>query len=137
VLVIVTFIEAQTATNLDWWGIDLADSISVYALLIGSFVFGTHWGVVVNNNNGKLADSTAKLILFATNFFTLVPWLVFISIEAGPVLYFALAITFLATLAIERMLYDANGCSGNYYATRKVVTIAVVLCLLLSAALSM
>ena len=106
-----------------------AHILSIYGLVIASFMAGAHWG-----NHLSLADDNTwalKLPIFS-NIIALALWLGFLSLSNIGFMWL-LVIGFIAMLMIDHGLYQANIISNNYFKVRKYVTLIVVVSLIIIA----
>ena len=101
--------------------------LSVYGLVIGSFMAGTLWGQQLDENSGW-----QRYVLLCSNTIALALWAAFV-IFSFTSLMVAYAISFLALLLVDYQLSE-NGISNvAYFKLRFRVTIIVVLAIGISA----
>ena len=106
-----------------------AHILSIYGLVIASFMAGAHWG-----NHLSLADDNTwalKLPIFS-NIIALALWLGFLSLSNVGFMWL-LVIGFIAMLMIDYGLHQAHIISDNYFKVRKYVTLIVVVSLIIIA----
>ena len=106
------------------------DILSIYGLVIASFMAGAHWG-----NHLSLADNHAwavKLPIFS-NIIALALWIGFLTLSTVSFIWL-LVISFVSLLMIDYGLYDAHIIRSNYFIVRKYVTLIVVVSLITAVA---
>ncbi|MEN2751179.1 DUF3429 domain-containing protein [Psychrobacter sp. FBL11] len=106
-----------------------AHVLSVYGLVIASFMAGAHWG-----NHLALADDNTwaiKIPIFS-NIIALGLWLGFLSLSTVGFIRL-LVVGFIGLLIIDYNLQQAQIISHVYFKVRKYVTVIVVLALIISA----
>ena len=107
--------------------INIQHLLSVYGLVISSFMAGTVWGQQVNRNSGW-----QLYLLFCSNAIALALWAAFVMLSFTS-LMIAYIIAFLVLLLIDYQL-NRNGMSNdNYFQLRLRVTFIVVLAIGISA----
>lgn len=122
------FIAAAVCGVLDIDQIPVLGSVitilSVYGIVIAAFMAGVHWGQHLSLN-----DSWQSHLAICSNVIAIVVWLGFI-VFASNLFIFLLAIIFALLLLIDRFLWADGYISNEYFHTRYVVTIIVVMSLL-------
>ena len=107
--------------------INIQHLLSVYGLVISSFMAGTVWGQQVNRHSGW-----QLYLLFCSNAIALALWAAFVILSFTS-LMIAYVIAFLVLLLIDYQL-NQNGMSNeNYFKLRLRVTFIVVLAIGISA----
>ena len=103
--------------------------LSVYGLVIASFMAGAHWG-----NHLGLADNHpwATKLPILSNIIALLLWLGFLSLSTTGFIWL-LIIGFVCLLLIDYGLRRANVIDNKYFIVRKYVTLIVVLSLFVAA----
>ena len=97
-----------------------SSALKLYALAIGSFVCGSHWGVYLLKN--------LPINLFITsNIFTILLWVTFMLVENYEFIYSGIL---LLLLFIDYFLLKTNVISKEYFKIRKAITVVVVACLM-------
>ncbi|MFI8554741.1 DUF3429 domain-containing protein [Psychrobacter sp. NPDC077938] len=107
----------------------VVDILSVYGLVIASFMAGAHWG-----NHLDLADDNKwaiRLPLYS-NVIALGLWLGFLILSASSFIWL-LVIGFIGLLVIDYSLYRAQIISHTYFKVRQYVTVIVVISLVIVA----
>ncbi|WP_350557592.1 DUF3429 domain-containing protein [Psychrobacter sp. CAL346-MNA-CIBAN-0220] len=105
-----------------------AHILSIYGLVIASFMAGAHWG-----NHLSLADDhswAVKLPIFS-NIMALALWLGFLTLPMVGFLWL-LMIGFVCMLVIDYSLNQAHIISYDYFKVRKYVTAIVVFSLIIA-----
>ncbi|MBP2280770.1 heme/copper-type cytochrome/quinol oxidase subunit 2 [Psychrobacter sp. PL15] len=103
--------------------------LSVYGLVIASFMAGAHWG-----NHLGLADDNSwavKLPIFS-NIIALSLWLGFLSLSTVSFIWLLVA-GFIAMVVIDYGLHQAQIISYDYFKVRQYVTVIVVVSLIVAA----
>lgn len=103
--------------------------LTVYGLVIASFMAGAHWG-----NHLGLADNhpwAVKLPIFS-NVIALLLWLGFLSLSTTGFIWL-LMIGFICLLLIDYGLRRANIIDSKYFIVRQYVTLIVVVSLFVAA----
>lgn len=106
-----------------------AHVLSVYGLVIASFMAGAHWG-----NHLNLTDNNpwaVKLPVFS-NIIALGLWLGFLSLSTVGFIWL-LVIGFISLLMIDYTLHRVNIINHEYFKVRKYVTLIVIVALIISA----
>jgi hypothetical protein len=101
--------------------------ICVYALVITSFMAGTHWGQHLN-----LEDKWSLYLPIFSNINAVLLWIGFLILPVK-LLLAVFIISFLGLLLIEKSLLQDALISVEYFLTRCVVTGIVILTLAISA----
>ncbi len=101
--------------------------ISVYALVITSFMAGTHWGQHLN-----VEDQWRLYLPTFSNINAVLLWISFLILTVK-LLLAVFIISFLVLLLIDKKLLQAALISVDYFLTRCVVTGIVILTLVISA----
>jgi len=101
--------------------------LSVYGLVIGSFMAGTLWGQQLDENSGW-----QRYVLLCSNTIALALWAAFV-IFSFTSLMVAYAISFLALLLVDYQLSENGMSNVAYFKLRFRVTIIVVLAIGISA----
>ena len=112
-------LTALAAYNIDYNYFEPKVALKSYALAIGSFVCGSHWGIFI------VRKSSINLLV-TSNICTLIFWGVFINLENYELFF---SIIFLLLLLIDCLLYKSTVISNNYFNFRVIITLVVVLCL--------
>ena len=120
-LLLIIGIEPQNA------GIDIQYLLSVYGLVISSFMAGTLWGQQVNKNNGW-----QRYLLFCSNGIALGLWVAFLTLSFTS-LMIAYVVAFLVLLLIDYQLSQSGISNKVYFKLRLRVTFIVVLAIGVSA----
>ena len=107
----------------------VADILSAYGLVIGSFMAGAHWG----NHLGLDDDNkwAIKLPIYS-NVIVLGLWLGFLILSASSFIWL-LVIGFISLLVIDASLHRAQIISHAYFKVRQYVTAIVVISLGIAA----
>ena len=101
--------------------------LSVYGLVIGSFMAGTLWGQQLDENSGW-----QRYVLLCSNTIALALWAAFV-IFSFTSLMVAYAISFLALLLVDYQLSENGMSNVAYFKLRFRATIIVVLAIGISA----
>ena len=104
------------------------DILSIYGLVIASFMAGAHWG-----NHLSLADDNTwavKLPIFS-NIIALALWLGFLTLSSAGFIWLLVA-GFISLLMIDYGLHQAHIINNDYFRVRKYVTIIVVVALIIT-----
>jgi len=103
---------------------DVESILSAYALVIASFMAGSHWG-----QHLEMDGAWSSRLPLLSNSLALLGWIGFLVLpfQALTLLFAAL---FVVLLLIDRRLFRQEIISAGYYRTRKGVTTVVVLALL-------
>lgn len=104
------------------------DILSIYGLVIASFMAGAHWG-----NHLNLADHdtwTVTLPIFS-NIIALVLWLWFLTLSTAGFIWLLVAI-FISMFVIDYGLHQVHIINNDYFRVRKYVTIIVVVALIIA-----
>lgn len=104
------------------------DILSIYGLVIASFMAGAHWG-----NHLNLADDNTwavKLPIFS-NIIALALWLGFLTLSTAGFIWLLIA-SFISMLMIDYGLHQAHIINNDYFRVRKYVTIIVVVALIIA-----
>ena len=106
-----------------------AHVLSVYGLVIASFMAGAHWG-----NHLNLADDHpwAVKLPVLSNIIALALWLGFLSLSTAGFIWL-LVLGFISLLILDYNLYGANIINREYFNVRTHVTMIVVIALVISA----
>ena len=107
--------------------INIQHLLSVYGLVISSFMAGTLWGQQVIRNNGW-----QRYLLFCSNAIALALWAAFVMLSFTS-LMIAYVIAFLILLLIDYQLSQNGMSNENYFKLRLRVTFIVVLAIGISA----
>lgn len=101
--------------------------LSIYGLVISSFMAGSHWGQHLNFDNNKW-----KFFLpIFSNMSAILLWIAFLVLPFK-VLLVVFAMLFLALLFVDKKLLQSNLISAEYFRVRCLVTKIVVLTLIIS-----
>ena len=104
------------------------DILSIYGLVIASFMAGAHWG-----SHLSLADDNTwvvKLPIFS-NIIALALWLGFLTLSSAGFIWLLVA-GFISMLMIDYGLHQAHIISNEYFRVRRYVTIIVVVALIIA-----
>lgn len=104
------------------------DILSIYGLVIASFMAGAHWG-----NHLSLADDNTwavKLPIFS-NIIALALWLGFLTLSSAGFIWLLVA-GFISMLMIDYGLHQAHIINNDYFRVRKYVTLIVVVALIIA-----
>lgn len=102
---------------------------AVYALVIVSFMAGTHWG------NYLVMEDTAPVNLFlSSNIIAIIIWLVFLSMNIATSLWVS-TVAFLFLLWVDYKLFQANLITRYYFNVRRNATAIVVVSLIATVAM--
>lgn len=117
---------AETGIDMPF-GLDAHQVIGTYALVIGSFMAGVHWGQHLN-----LPTLHSKILIIISNIAALAFWFfhLFLSLRAFLV---TAAFLFLVILTIDLLMAQRQFIEKTYAGHRVVVTILVVASLVLSS----
>lgn len=105
---------------------DVTHILSVYALVIVSFMAGSHWGQHLH-----LQSQWKRHLPIFSNAVALAMWLAFL-VMSFKTLLIAFIIAFLALLLIDQKLFKHDIITEEYFRTRCVVTAIVVANLIIS-----
>ena len=94
--------------------------ISVYGLVIASFIAGTHWGQHFIPKQSKVA-----LLLMSSNLYALLLWLSYLVLPL-PQFFLALIALFTLLLWVDKTLYQAQEISSHYFYTRCIISGLVI-----------
>jgi hypothetical protein len=100
--------------------------LSVYALVIASFIAGSHWGqhLYLNGKWGLYLPTSSNInAIFLWISFLILPF---------KLLLIVFIISFLASLFIDKKLFQEKCISLEYFYTRTFVTIIVISALIIS-----
>ena len=100
--------------------------LSSYGLIISSFMAGSHWGQHLN-----LSGKWGICLPVFSNINAVLLWVSFV-IFSFKILFFILAISFLALLLIDQKLCQGGVISCEYFRTRFLVTLIVISSLIIS-----
>lgn len=106
----------------------LESAISLYALIIASFLAGTHWTHHVINNK-----QFTKNIAIISNVIVVFLWIAYLLITYKMYI-FVISVCFVVLLAIDKLLKNNSIISDTYFNLRYFATLIVLLSLLLSVA---
>ena len=112
-------LTAITAYDIEFTYFEPKVALKSYALAIGSFVCGSHWGIY-------LIKSSSINLLITSNICTLTLWIAFLYLENYGLFF---SIIFALLLLIDFFLYKSSIISTGYFSMRKIITLIVVLCL--------
>ena len=112
-------LTAITAYDVEYPYFESKVALKSYALAIGSFVCGSHWGIY-------LIKSSPINLLITSNICTLTLWVAFLYLENYGLFF---SIIFSLLLLIDFFLYKSSIISIGYFGKRKIITLIVVLCL--------
>lgn len=107
-------------TDKPFLGVDASEWFLTYGLVILSFMAGTLWGQVVND------DATAKRIALMTNAITLAAWFSFL-LAAPVVTLILVALGFIALYLLEAFVMNDLKKPDYYLSLRLRVTALVVI----------
>ena len=107
--------------------INIQHLLSVYGLVISSFMAGTLWGQQVIRNNG-----CQRYLLFCSNAIALALWAAFVMLSFTS-LMIAYVIAFLILLLIDYQLSQNGMSNETYFKLRLRVTFIVILAIGISA----
>lgn len=110
---------------------DIYRAGALYGLIIVSFMAGIHWGICITSNS-LVNSSQSATLMTASNAYTVLPWLCYLFFGPNSVFYASLIIAFSLIFVADRSLFKQGVINEHYYRTRKLVTIAVLVCLGLS-----
>lgn len=103
--------------------------LSVYALIIATFLAGSHWGQHLN-----LKGKWSNYLPLFSNGCAILLWLCFLSISF-PFLLFVFIVVFVCLLWIDFQLFRQHLISSHYFRTRCFATAIVVSTLVIARAL--
>ena len=106
--------------------------ISIYGIVIASFMAGVHWGQHLNVAQQLNHDDKWVIYLpITSNINAIILWITFIIL---PIIFqlIVLIISFVTILWIDKKLYNAEIIQNHYFTTRCIVTLLVVISLLIS-----
>ena len=112
-------LTAMASYNVEYSYFKPGVALKSYALAIGSFVCGSHWGIY-------LIKSSSINLLITSNICTLTLWIAFLYLENYGLFF---SIIFALLLLIDFFLYKSSIISIDYFSMRKIITLIVVLCL--------
>lgn len=99
--------------------------LSVYSLIIASFMAGTHWG-----QHLRQPDKWSIFLSVTSNIVAILLWLFYLMLPFEGFLI-AVAVIFALLLLIDKNLFETNIIIQPYYQTRCVVTLIVVISLII------
>lgn len=103
---------------------DINYILSIYSLLIISFICGSHWGLFLTNNTLKIN------LFFLSNFFTILSFFGILFLKVN--YFFLLQILILIILLlIDFYIYRQNITQLKYIYSRIIITTLVVICLVI------
>ena len=94
--------------------------VSVYGLVIASFIAGTHWG-----QHFKPKHSKVTLLLVSSNIYALLLWISYLVLPL-PQFFLALIALFILLLWIDKELYQAQEISAHYFRMRCIISGLVI-----------
>ena len=105
--------------------------LSIYGLVIASFLAGSHWGqhLHINKNQWNI------FLPVLSNVITVLLWLGFIGLSFKMQMAMFIA-AFIALLIIDYRLFRINIINHHYFQTRFFVSITVILSILISGIVS-
>jgi len=111
---------------------NIQNSVAYYALGIACFMAGSLWNLSMSPNahaqHGH-SPMCPNRMMYASNAFMLLPWLILSFAGIGVAYYFSLALVFTLMMLTEYRLADRGLASDHYLRMRLVVTAIVVTCL--------
>ena len=108
--------------SVPWLG-SVSTLLSVYGLVIASFLAGSHWGQHLDQQN-----MLRPWLAYSSNVCAIALWLGF-SLATFTVFIWLLMGVFLLLLGVDIVLFRAKFITGNYVKMRVIVTVIVVLSL--------
>jgi hypothetical protein len=126
------FIFCAACFLLHWESIPLLGKtshiLSVYGLIIASFMAGSHWGKALNMNGPSKKD-----ILIASNLNAIFLWASFLLLEFHfHLILVVLMISFLASLWNDKKLLQASLIHFSYFFNRCIITAIVITTLIIA-----
>ena len=112
-------LTAMASYNVEYSYFKPGVALKSYALAIGSFVCGSHWGIY-------LAKSSPINLLVTSNICTLILWIAFLYLENYELFF---SVIFLLLLLVDFILNKSNIVLDSYFNIRSIITLVVVLCL--------
>ena len=112
-------LTAMASYNVEYSYFEPGIALKSYALAIGSFVCGSHWGIY-------LAKSSPINLLVTSNTCTLILWIAFLYSENYELFF---SVIFLLLLLVDFILNKSNIVLDSYFNIRSIITLVVVLCL--------
>ena len=110
-------------TDLPLITINVEQILSIYSLIIISFMAGSHWGLHLN-----MDDKWAIYLSFSSNIMAILLWLSYLMFSFK-VLMIIFAASFTALLLIDKQMFYDGLISKRYWLTRRMITLIVVLTL--------
>ena len=113
---------------------NIQHAITVYALVILSFMAGAQWGLSLGQEAEKVSKFNKPLcpkqLMIGSNIMALIPWVVLCALGPGITFYFVVAITFVILLLIDYRLANRNIVTHDYCKVRIGATGIVVISLI-------
>ena len=110
---------------------DIKKILSLYGLVIASFIAGAHWGQHLYINDGQWC----RLLAIISNIMAVLLWLGFLLLSFKMLLAVLVA-AFIIYLIIDYRLFQNNFITFNYFQTRIIVTCIVITSLIFSGTAS-
>lgn len=104
--------------------------ISIYGLVIASFMAGIHWG-----QHLKWTDRWSIYLPITSNLNVVLLWVLYLTVPFK-LFSIALDVTFLVLLLIDKKLFKASIITQHYYYIRCIVTLVVIISLTISGVCS-
>jgi hypothetical protein len=105
---------------------NIEEILGLYSLVIASFMAGSHWGRYLN-----LEKKSAFYLPISSNIITLGLWISHLLLHAW-VLLLVYALGFSALLLVDKRLFVEGLISSEYFQTRCVASLIVVISLIIS-----
>lgn len=105
---------------------DVQNILTVYTLVISSFLAGSHWG-----QHLYVKGRWNYLLPVSSNIIAVLLWLAYVVLEFKAMLI-GFGISFIILLLIDKMLHQEHHIDSNYFRIRIIVTVLVVASLIIS-----
>lgn len=105
--------------------------LSIYALVISTFLAGAHWEQHLNFDKGPFD----LLLPISSNVMAVLLWIGFLVLDFKALMIMFVA-AFLSLLIIDNRLFRADLISRHYFQTRVIVSTIVIVALIISAIFS-
>lgn len=113
---------------------NLQNAAAYYGLAIVSLMAGVHWGISLMLDSApqmrKKNPLCKKTMMWASNTFVLIPWLILCAAGVGTPFYFSLSVSFMLILITDYRLMDRGILPEHYYRIRFIITSIIVTCLI-------
>lgn len=105
--------------------------LSIYALVISTFLAGAHWGQHLQMDKGPFG----LILPISSNLLAVLLWIGFL-VLAFKALMIMFVAAFLSLLIIDNRLFHADLISRHYFQTRVIVSTIVIVALIISGIFS-